>query len=211
MSEVKRESKETRVLVRVEPGTGEADVALAAVFPRHMVETLAKWSGLDLTVEAESLDGIEHHVVEDVAITLGRALRAAIDTGRVERVGHAVIPMDDALVEVAVDLVERPYYAGEVPDVMMDHFLRSLATEAGMTLHVHAIRGKDAHHVTEAAFKALGVALRRALAPRTERLSTKGDVRFGGATPRTARRHGTRTGTRATETHKGRSRKEGGT
>ena len=180
MPEVKRESKETRVVVSVEPGTGRADVRMEPAFPRHMLETLAKWSGLDLRVEATSLDGIEHHVVEDVAITLGRALRAAIDTGRIERIGHAVVPMDDALVEVAVDLVERPYYAGEVPDTMMDHVLRSLATESGMTLHVHVLRGKDAHHVVEAAFKALGVALRRALEPRVERLSTKGAVAYGG-------------------------------
>lgn len=179
MAEVKRESKETRVTVSVRPGTGHARVQLEAAFPRHMVETLAKWSGLDIDVDAESLDGIEHHVVEDVAITLGRALRASFDTGRIERVGHAVVPMDDALVEVALDLVERPYYAGEVPDVMMDHFLRSLATEAGMTLHVYPLRGKDAHHIVEAAFKALGVALRKALQPRQDRLSTKGEAKFG--------------------------------
>lgn len=179
MAEIRRESKETRVVVDVRQGTGRADVKLDAAFPRHMVETLAKWSGLDVRVDATSLDGIEHHVVEDVAIALGRALRASIDTGRIERIGHAVVPMDEALVEVAVDLVERPFYAGEVPDVMLDHFLRSLATEAGMTLHVNILRGKDAHHMTEAAFKALGVALRRALAPREERLSTKGEVRYG--------------------------------
>jgi imidazoleglycerol-phosphate dehydratase len=195
--EVSRETKETRVRVVVARGTGEASVRLAGAhegsepgraggevaFARHMLETLSKWSGFDITIDAESKDGLAHHLVEDAAIGLGRAFRAAIDTGRVERVAHTVIPMDDALVLVALDLVERPYYEGPLPDPLMDHVLRSLATEGGFTLHVQVLRGRDPHHVTEAAFKGLARCLAAATQPRAERLSTKGavDVRTGGA------------------------------
>jgi len=141
-----------------------------------MVETLAKWSGYDVKVHARSKDGLEHHLVEDVAITLGRAFRAAIDPGAIARVGHAYVPMDEALVLAAVDLVERPFYEGDLPDPMMDHFMRSFATEGGMTLHLVVVRGRNPHHVVEAAVKATAVAIREATKPRAERLSTKGAV-----------------------------------
>lgn len=179
MVELKRETKETRIRIRLEQGAGHARVQLPLAFPRHMFETFAKWSGLDLDLEAESLDGIDHHVIEDAAIALGRAFRRLVDTGKIERVGHAYVPMDDALVLAAVDLVERPYYQGSLPDPMMDHVMRSFATEGGLTLHIVVLHGRDEHHVVEAAFKAVATAVRHATRPRADRLSTKGAVQVG--------------------------------
>lgn len=196
MARVERETKETRIVADVTvPGSGTTDVQLTgalagsepgaagagaasgrAAFAEHMLITLAKWSGFDVTVRAESKDGLEHHLVEDAAIGLAQAFRESVDTSRITRVGHAVVPMDDACVMVAVDLVNRPYYGGELPDALMDHVFRSFATEAGITLHVVVHRGKDAHHVVEAAFKALALALADATRPRAELLSTKGEV-----------------------------------
>ncbi|HET6405190.1 MAG TPA: imidazoleglycerol-phosphate dehydratase [Candidatus Thermoplasmatota archaeon] len=188
---MERETKETRVLCAVARGAGKADVRFAGVAPgsepggapsgrlafaKHMYETLAKWSGYDITLHVDSKDHLEHHAVEDAAIALGAAFRAAIDTGSIERTASVTLPMDDALVLVALDLVERPYYEGPLPDPMMDHVLRSLATEGRFTLHVHTLRGRDPHHIVEAAFKGLALCLARATAPRAERLSTKGAV-----------------------------------
>lgn len=182
--EVLRETKESRILCRVRKGTGAARIQLEPPFARHMLETFAKWSGFDVEIEAVSKDGIEHHAVEDAAIALGRALRASFDTGKVQRVAHAVVPMDDALVLAAVDLVERPWYEGPLPDPMMEHVLRSLATEAAANVHVVVLRGKDPHHIVEAAFKAVARSFGAATEPRADRLSTKGDVDLKVQSPR---------------------------
>jgi len=187
---MERETKETRIRGEAKRGSGRADVRFEgivhgsepgphggrAVFAKHMLETLAKWSGFDVTLHVTSKDGLEHHAIEDAAIVLGRALRASIDVGAIERTASVTLPMDDALVLVALDLVERPYYEGPLPDPLMDHVLRSLATEGGFTLHVQTLRGRDPHHVVEAAFKGLALCLARATMPRGERLSTKGGV-----------------------------------
>jgi imidazoleglycerol-phosphate dehydratase len=193
---MERETKETRVRCAVTRGKGEATVVFEgmhagsepghdpqkghvsgrATFARHMIETLSKWSGFGIDLHATSKDGLEHHAIEDAAIVLGRALRAAIDVGAIERTASVTMPMDDALVLVALDLVERPYYEGPLPDPLMDHVMRSLATEGGFTLHVMTLRGRDPHHVVEAAFKGLALCLDRATRPRGERLSTKGPV-----------------------------------
>jgi imidazoleglycerol-phosphate dehydratase len=192
---VERETKETRIRCAVKRGTGHANVLFdglvggsepghapvqgpsgRAAFARHMIETLAKWSGYDVDLHVVAKDGLEHHAIEDAAIALGTAFRQAIDTGSIERTAHVVMPMDDALVLVALDLVERPYYEGPLPDPLMDHVMRSLATEGRFTLHVQTLRGRDPHHVVEAAFKGLALCLERATRPRGERLSTKGAV-----------------------------------
>lgn len=187
---MERETKETRIRCAVKRGTGAARVSFSGVAPgsepgagegrlvfaKHMFETLATWSGFDVELQVESMDRLEHHAVEDAAIALGTAFRQAIDTGAIDRTAHVVMPMDDALVLVALDLVERPYYEGPLPDPMMDHVLRSLATEGRFTLHVQTLRGKDPHHVVEAAFKGLALCLARATQARGERLSTKGAV-----------------------------------
>lgn len=188
---MERETKETRIRCTVKRGSGASHVTFAGVaagsepgaapagrlvFAKHMYETLAKWSGFDIDLQVDSKDHLEHHAVEDAAIALGAAFRAAIDTGAIERTASVTLPMDDALVMVALDLVERPYYEGPLPDPMMDHVMRSLATEGRFTLHVLILRGRDPHHIVEAAFKGLALCLARATQPRGERLSTKGAV-----------------------------------
>lgn len=179
MSDIRRETKETKVRVRLTKGAGGLAGEAGEPFLTHMVNTLARYAGLNVELDASG-DGMYHHLAEDVAITLGRALRAEIDERAVTRFGHAVVPMDDALVLAAVDLVERPFFAADLEDDDWQHFLRSLAFEGRFTLHVQVLRGHDPHHVVECAFKAIGLALRQALAPRREALSTKGVPRVRG-------------------------------
>src|SRR5262249_49471864 len=155
----------TRVSITVDRGHGEARVATGRPFLDHMLVTLARYGGLDLVVDATG--DLPHHLIEDVAIALGAAI-AELGGGACARYGHAVGPMDDALVEVALDLGGRPYYRGPVPSTYFEHWMRSFADHAAATLHVCVRRGHDRHHVVEAAFKALGLALRDALAPRVD-------------------------------------------
>ncbi|HVL87178.1 MAG TPA: imidazoleglycerol-phosphate dehydratase [Candidatus Thermoplasmatota archaeon] len=174
MTEVVRGTKETQIRVELARGAGPARVRVPDPFLSHMLEAFAAWGGFRLAVEARG--DLRHHTIEDVAITLGQALRGEIDVNRVRRTGFAYVPMDDALVRVAVDVVDRPFFAGELPERLYTHFFRSFAFEARLTLHVDVLRGHDDHHVTEAAFKALGLALAQALSPRESVLSTKGEV-----------------------------------
>jgi len=118
---------------------------------------------------------LKHHLIEDVAIAFGTAL-AAIVPATAARYGDRVIPMDDALVHVSVDVGGRPYYSGRLPSSMYDHWMRSFTDNAKATLHVRVLRGRDRHHVVEAGFKALGLALRDALAESGAVFSTKGAV-----------------------------------
>ena len=115
------------------------------------------------------------HLVEDVAISLGQALAKELPEG-IARFGSALIPMDEALAQAAIDVGGRPYYVGKLPSKLYTHFLHSFATNFGATLHVRVIRGSDRHHTVEAAVKATGMALRQALVPRDGVFSTKGAV-----------------------------------
>ena len=174
---LRRKTRETDVAVRIGlDGTGRYEVSVADRWLRHMLESLARFSRFDLSVRAEGDFG--HHVGEDVAITLGRAFREALRGRPVQRLGSATVPMDDALVTVGVDLSDRPYCGAELPDEMLEHFLRSFAMEARITLHAVVVRGKDFHHVNEACFKALGVALHQATRPAAGLRTTKGPVRW---------------------------------
>jgi len=173
MTVVVRETGETRVRIEMQRGSGAATVATGEAFLDHMLGTLARYSGLDLSVDAHG--DLRHHLVEDVAIATGEALRAMLPA-QSARYGHAVIPMDDALVDVALDLGGRPYYRGPLPSSFYDHWMRSFADHAAATLHVRVLRGRDRHHVIEAAFKALGLALRDALCEGDAVFSTKGAV-----------------------------------
>jgi imidazoleglycerol-phosphate dehydratase len=177
MNEWVRETRETRVRVGVARGRGVAEVSTTVPFLDHMLTTLARYSGLDLTVEARG--DLRHHVIEDVAIALGQAVRALATSG-VARYGDRTVPMDDALVHACLDAGGRAFYEGRLPSTLYEHWMRSFATSAGATLHLRVLRGRDRHHVVEAAFKALGFALRDALAERDEVFSTKGDVRLEG-------------------------------
>ena len=171
-------------------GTGRADISTGNRFVDHMLVSLARHSLIDVTLRAESLDGILHHLVEDTAITLGTALRDALGerTGIV-RFGHATVPMDDSLAECSVDLVRRPYRVvclslersavEGVPREDIEHFFGSLLSTMEACVHVRVSYGSNDHHRTEAAIKALAVALRAALSPDPRRAgvpSTKGTM-----------------------------------
>jgi imidazoleglycerol-phosphate dehydratase len=176
MSALTRQTAETRVRVvlRGAPGAESAPrIATGEPFLDHMLVTLARYSDIDLEVQAAG--DLRHHLIEDVAIALGMALRREIPPA-CARYGSATVPMDDALVQVALDLGGRFYYEGPLPSRLYDHFLRSFAENAAMTLHVRMLRGADRHHVIEAAVKAVGLALRQALAPGSGVFSTKGAV-----------------------------------
>jgi len=173
MTRLTRETNETRITVTLDLGGGAVEVITDDDFLSHMVVTLARYAGLGLTLKA--VGDLRHHLVEDVAITLGLALRRAMPDSST-RYGDATIPMDDALVRAAVDLGGRPWYEGRLPSPLYEHFLQSLAVNLGATLHVVVDRGRDRHHVVEAAVKATGLALREALREGDGVFSTKGSI-----------------------------------
>jgi imidazoleglycerol-phosphate dehydratase len=173
MTRLKRETTETSIRLAVSRNGGEIDVATGDGFLTHMVETLARYAGLGLELEATG--DLKHHLVEDVAIALGAALRRETPEAAA-RYGWAVVPMDEALAQAAVDVGGRPYYVGPLPSRLYEHFLQSLAVNLGATLHIRILRGKDRHHMVEAAVKAFGLALRQALQDGDAVFSTKGSV-----------------------------------
>lgn len=175
MSLIVRETSETRVRLEITQGTGRAAVSTGLRFLDHMLVTLARYSRIDLSLEASG--DLKHHLIEDVGIAFGAAL-SDLTPSTCVRYGHRVVPMDDALVEVAVDLGGRPYYRGPVPSALYDHWFRSFTDHAKATMHVRVLRGNDRHHVVEAAFKALGLSLGDALADSGAVFSTKGAVRW---------------------------------
>ena len=171
MIRLTRKTRETDITVSLALTPGTSRIVTTDAFLSHMLTTLARYAGVTLTLEASG--DLRHHLIEDTAIVLGEAVRRAAPAARV-RYGHAVVPMDDALVEVALDLGDRPYAETPLPSSLYAHWFRSFATEARATLHVRILRGRDRHHVIEAAFKALGFTLRQAMAPSDEVQSTKG-------------------------------------
>jgi imidazoleglycerol-phosphate dehydratase len=168
-----RETRETHVRVALARGSGRAVVETGVPFLDHMLATFARYAGLDLTLSARG--DLEHHLVEDVAIVVGAALAGALPAAAA-RFGDRTIPMDDALVHCALDLGGRAYYRGPLPSSLYDHWMRSFAEHARATLHLRVLRGRDRHHVVEAAFKALGLAVRDAMEETGEVFSTKGAV-----------------------------------
>ena len=176
---VERLTGETQIVVELDlDGTGAVDVSTGVPFFDHMLAQLGKHGCLDLTVRAKGdLDIDSHHTVEDTAITLGQALKEALgDKSGITRFGDALVPMDEVLVQVAVDLSGRPYVVHTEPDGMAPligsydttltrHIFESLAFAAGICLHVRVLSGRNPHHIVEAQFKALARALRTAAAP----------------------------------------------
>ena len=187
---VERETKESRVLVELDlDGSGRTDVGTGVPFFDHMLDQLGRHAGLDLSVHSSGdLDVDAHHTVEDTALALGAALREALgDKAGIRRFGDALVPLDETLVQVAVDLSGRPYVVHEEPDLveligtydttLTRHVFESFAAAAAVCLHVRVLAGRNAHHVVEAQFKAVARALRDAVAldPRTAGVpSTKG-------------------------------------
>jgi imidazoleglycerol-phosphate dehydratase len=175
MTTLTRTTGETQVRVTLSTAVdGDASAIMTTEpFLDHMLRTLAHYAGLHLDIDA--IGDLKHHLVEDVAITLGAALRHETPA-TCARYGSATIPMDDALVQAVLDLGGRHFYQGPLPSRLYDHFLRTFAENAGLTLHVRVLRGRDRHHVVEAAVKAVGLALRQALKPEGAVFSTKGAV-----------------------------------
>ncbi len=173
MTVVTRETTETSVRADLRRGDGAAKVETGNEFLDHMMTALARYSGLDLDLSARG--DLKHHLIEDVALTIGRCFREIVPAGAA-RFGTRTVPMDDALVQVSVDIGGRPFYGGPLPSRLYDHWMRSFADESRSTIHVVVLRGTDRHHIVEAAFKALGLALRDALVDTGVTFSTKGRV-----------------------------------
>jgi imidazoleglycerol-phosphate dehydratase len=186
MTPYERITKETRVRLTL-GSAGPVSTSLPML--THFLDQLNLYGGLELALEAEDLMplGDGHHLAEDVAIALGRALDLALGTreGRA-RYGQRLLPMDEALATVALDIGGRPYPVvdipfrsaalGELATENVTHFFRTLALEARFTLNLK-VTGENAHHMAEAAFKGVGLALREALAPAEGLRSTKGVLR----------------------------------
>ena len=174
-----RTTKETSIEVSIElDGSGATDVSTGIPFYDHMLDQLGRHGGFDLRVQATGDLHIDtHHTVEDVAITLGEAFaEAAGDKAGVRRFASGRYPLDEALVDVALDLSGRPYVEWHVPmpeclprgdppfdPQLAEHAVGSFATAAGITLHVELVRGRNVHHIIEATFKGLARALRDAV------------------------------------------------
>ena len=175
-AELQRKTKETNVAVTlVIDGTGTTQISTGIPFFDHMLEQLGKHAGFDLTVAAEGdLDVDLHHTVEDTGIVIGNALQQALgDKVGVRRFANALVPLDEALVQVAVDLSGRPYLVYDVDPVaewigtfdpqLAEEFWKGFVDGARLTLHVRSISGKNGHHVIEASFKGVARALRDAV------------------------------------------------
>ncbi len=175
-SEASRTTKETSIQVRLDlDGKGVYQVETGIPMLNHLLSQLARHGGFDLTVRAEAHDDPDgHHLTEDVAIVLGRAFNEALGERKgIRRMESALLPMDDALAQAAVDLAGRGYVSLDIPFTtaeigglrteMVRHFLESFAREARITIHVRLLDGWNDHHMAEAGFKALARALRGAV------------------------------------------------
>ena len=179
VGERSRRTKETSIDVRLDlDGTGTAEVSSGLPFFDHMLDQLGRHGGFDLTIKATGDLHIDtHHTVEDVAIALGEAFREALgDKAGIRRFASGQYPLDEALVEVALDLSGRPFVAWDVPlpealplgtpafdPQLAEHAVSSFATNAGLTLHVTLKAGRNVHHIIEATFKGLARSLRDAV------------------------------------------------
>ena len=190
---INRRTGETNISLSIDlDGTGQYDISTGNGMLDHLLAQLSRHGYIDVDLKAEGdLSTGWHHLVEDTGITLGRAFREALGQGGgVHRMGHSLVPLDETLAMVAVDLSGRSYAALDLslsqdmvetlPGDLIRHFLESFATEARITLHAKILSGLDSHHKAEALFKALAKALRHAveLDPRADGQvpSTKGTI-----------------------------------
>ena len=176
-STIHRTTRETEIDVALNlDGSGRYEVETGVGMLDHLIEQLARHGAFDLTLRATGdLDRDAHHTVEDVGLTLGKALDEALgDRAGIARMASALVPLDEALVQVAVDLSGRAHAAidlrfpgdtmGQLPTQLVSHLLESIAQAGRLTLHVRSLAGENDHHIAEAAFKALARALRDAVA-----------------------------------------------
>lgn len=169
-----RKTKETEVLVTVNlDGMGKISVKTGLPFLDHLITSLAKHAMFDLKINAISKDGIDHHLVEDIAIALGNAIDKSLgNRAGIVRFGYAVVPMDESLAEASLDLIKRQYHKIELSIVRnkiegiskedLEHFFRSLAQSLNSCIHLSVKYGENDHHKIEAATKAFAVAWRAA-------------------------------------------------
>ncbi len=189
-AELKRETKETQITLSLDvDGGGACQIATGIPFFDHMLEQLGKHAGFDLRIDARGdLDVDLHHTVEDVGITLGQALREALGEKRgVRRFANALVPLDEALVQVALDLSGRPFLVYDVDPVaewigtfdpqLAEEFWKGFVDGARVTLHIRSVSGKNGHHVIEASFKGVARSLRDAVRVEGDDVpSTKGTL-----------------------------------
>jgi imidazoleglycerol-phosphate dehydratase len=190
-AEINRETKETNVSLRLDLDGGEAKVSTGVGFLNHMLDLLALHGRLGLQLEASGdLETGAHHTTEDVGICLGQAIDQALgDRAGIRRYGSALVPMDEALGECAIDVSGRPYCAfdAELPAVtiagfdseLAEEFFRAVSNNSKMTVHIWVRSGSNAHHMIEASFKAFARALREAVSidpDETGVPSTKGSL-----------------------------------
>ena len=191
VSTQQRTTKETSIEVSIDlDGSGSTEISTGLPFYDHMLDQLGRHGGFDLKVKAEGDLHIDsHHTVEDTAIVVGEVLREALgDKKGVRRFASGLYPLDEALVEVALDLSGRPFFVWDVemPEAiplgnppfdpsLAEHAMQSFATAAGITLHVNLKAGRNVHHIIEASFKGLARCLRDAVRIESAELpSTKG-------------------------------------
>lgn len=175
-SSINRKTKETDVSVRVNiDGTGKTSIKTGINFLDHLITSFGKHGMMDLVIKAKSNDGIEHHLIEDVAITIGAAIDKALGDRRgITRFSYSSVPMDESLAEASVDLIKRPYYKSslaikrnKIEDVSkedLEHFFQSLLQNLNSCIHLTVKYGDNDHHKVEAAIKSLAVAFRIAAA-----------------------------------------------
>ena len=174
---VERTTKESSVFVQINlDGSGLIDIQTGVPFYEHMMSQLGKHAGFDLTIKTTGdVDVDSHHTVEDTSLAFGQALREALgDKAGIRRFGDAMVPLDEVLVQAAVDLSGRPYLVHRQPEIVEligtfdttlgRHIWESIGAEARIALHVRVLEGRNAHHVFEAQFKAVARALRDAVA-----------------------------------------------
>ena len=171
---IKRNTKETSVTVSVNlDGTGKTSIKTGINFLDHLIVSFGTHGMMDLKVDAKSNDGIEHHLIEDTAITIGQTIDKALSTRRgITRFSYASVPMDESLAEASIDLVKRPFSKltlsvkwNKIEDVSkedLEHFFQSLLQNLNSCIHLTVKYGDNDHHKVEAAIKSLAVALRNA-------------------------------------------------
>jgi imidazoleglycerol-phosphate dehydratase len=193
-ADLRRQTSESSIEISLDlDGTGSSDIETTVPFFNHMLTAFSRHSLIDLTVKASGDTDIDvHHTVEDTAILLGRAINSALgDKAGISRFGDAIVPLDEALVQAVVDVSGRPFLVhsgepagfeyhligGHFTGSMVRHVFEALTFNAGLTVHVTVLAGRDPHHIAEAEFKAFARALRQAVAldPRVTGIpSTKG-------------------------------------
>jgi len=182
--EKKRTTKETDISLKLNiDGNGDYKINTPCRFFNHMIEQMALHGNFDIELEANSLDGNFHHLIEDCAIVLGLGFKEALgDKIGIKRYSHIILPMDDALILLALDISNRPYFkldatlkdekTDDFETTLFYHFLNTFSMNLGLCLHIKVLDGFDTHHIIEASFKALSKCLKDAITIITDKLPT---------------------------------------